>query len=207
MNARRRPVRSDQRPATNLSTAAVASARPSSQASDTALAPSVIVRNAGSNGTTISLAASVNRLTNPIATTRRLSQPRRPAASLLCSFNPNSAASRPARDAGGPAGRSDLDLRFISIRASRHPSVIDPSGSWHEMDMRLRLPLTSLLCLPLLACGHDDQDPSQSETTDNMASGCTGSLSGEAETGEAEGDGDPTGDPGDGDGDPGDGDP
>jgi hypothetical protein len=27
-------------------------------------------------------------------------------------FNPNSAASRPARDAGGPAGRSDLDLRF-----------------------------------------------------------------------------------------------
>ena len=32
---------------------------------------------------------------------------------MKATFNPNSAASRPARDAGGPAGRSDLDLRFI----------------------------------------------------------------------------------------------
>ncbi|HVI02006.1 MAG TPA: hypothetical protein VM869_25005, partial [Enhygromyxa sp.] len=34
------------------------------------------------------------------------------AAWRAFSFNPNSAATRPARSAGGPAGRSDLDLRF-----------------------------------------------------------------------------------------------
>lgn len=33
-------------------------------------------------------------------------------AALMAPFNPSSAASRPARDAGGPTGPSDSDLRF-----------------------------------------------------------------------------------------------
>jgi serine/threonine-protein kinase len=44
-------------------------------------------------------------------------------------FNPTSAASRPARDAGGPAGRSDVDLRFKleaqAIAVIRHTGVVD----------------------------------------------------------------------------------
>jgi homocysteine S-methyltransferase len=51
-------------------------------------------------------------------------------------FNPNSAASRPTRFAGGPTGRSDLDLRFVHDRGLARFRIAGsisprPREEWH----------------------------------------------------------------------------
>jgi ATPase subunit of ABC transporter with duplicated ATPase domains len=59
-----------------------------------------------------------------------------------CLFNPNPAAARPSGVAGGPAGRSDVDLRFegISARIGRERvAVVGPNGSGKTTLLRIML--------------------------------------------------------------------
>src|SRR5690606_9816302 len=70
-------------------------------------------------------------------------------------FTPNAAASRPARDAGGPSGHSDLDLRFTPNAAASRPAR-DAGGPSGHSDLDLRFTPNAVARRPLgiVIAGH-----------------------------------------------------